>query len=409
MRNRIRTTAAIFALALAGAGCGSDGGDRDVPANSDPTTTTTEAAARADLEQVKARVRRALQDTAAFSAEVTEIYVPPPDSPAGPMERSFSLLATAAGDVRRREAGGGGEAYDAAGGTQRALSPEGHITERRGMAPGPPDLSRPGNVNELSRLLLDLDAAVVSDSTYEGEPAWVVQGRLRAPRSALLAEEVALTVDRAKGMVVRGVGTTNGAITMEVRLRDLVVDPPVEASQFAPPATAGAEVSEDGGFRRLDLEEVVKVAGYQPLVPTQLPEGYQLREVAFAERASRTGSDGHQNPPSRKVVSLAFHRGFDRIVVSMRLRGTRKDAQAWQNPTGYSGDDQGGRPEPERVTMAAGALEGASAEVVSRIPAELGRSQMWALGSDLVVTVWGDLDKAEALVLAESLRRTRPI
>ncbi len=406
MRNR--TTAVIVALALAGVGCGSDSGSNGVPAENDRNTTTTNVAVPADLEQVKARVRRALRDTVAFSAEVTEIHVPPPGSPAGPTERSFSLLATAAGDVRIRLAGGGGEAYDAAGGTQRTLGPDGHLTERRGMAPGPPDLTRPGDVNELSRLLLDLDAAAVSDSTYEGEAAWVIQGRLRAPRSGLLAEEVALTVDRASGMVVRGVGTTNGAITMEVRLSELVVNPQVDTSQFSPPATAGAEVRvEDAGFRRVALEEVVDVAGYQPLVPVQLPDGYHLREVAYAERAAPTGSDAHQNPPSRKVVSLAFRRGFDRIIVSMRLRGTGKDAQAWENPTGYSGDDQGGRPEPEQVTLATGALQGASAELVSRIPEELGRSQMWALGRELVVTVWGDLDKAESMVLAESLQQNR--
>jgi hypothetical protein len=232
----------------------------------------------------------------------------------------------------------------------------------------------------------------------------VVQGRLRAPRVALLAEEVALTVDRASGMVARAVGTTGGAVNGEVRLEGLVVDPPVDRSHFAPPpAAAPRPGSEDLGFRRLPLGEVGAAAGYRPLVPSQLPAGFELREVAFAERAGSTGSDAHPEPAVAKGRLPGLPRGFERIVVTTRLRGAGAGATAWADPTGYSADEELGRPAPEKVNLDGGALAGAPAELATRIPELWGKSQLWALAEELVLTVWGDLGRDQLISLAASM------
>lgn len=66
----------------------------------------------------------------------------------------------------------------------------------------------------------------------------------------------------------------------------------------------------DGGFRRLALNRVAGIVGYSPLLPTRLPDGSTLSEVAVARPPALTGGEG-ANPPSRGVVSLSYRRGLD--------------------------------------------------------------------------------------------------
>ncbi|PLS74813.1 MAG: hypothetical protein CYG61_10905 [Actinobacteria bacterium] len=82
-----------------------------------------------------------------------------------------------------------------------------------------------------------------------------------------------------------------------------------------------------------------------------------------------------------------------------RLRGAGAGATAWADPTGYSADQELGRPAPEKV-----ALAGAPAELATRIPELWGKSQLWALAEELVLTVWGDLGRDQLISLAESMQ-----
>jgi hypothetical protein len=395
---------AVTGLTLAGCGAGSDT-DRTPAAGAGGPAPT---AAAPTLDEVKAGVRRGLVSIDAYSGELVQLHGGPVDGAAA-TERRAVVLATAAGDHRETVPGGFVTAYDARRGIERHLGPPdssaGTGSERRGLSPGPPDMGRgvseQQDVTLLARLLLDLDVATVAQSSFENRPAWLVPAATRNSFDLLAAEEVALTVDRASGMVVRAVGTTKGQFTMEIRLENLVVDPPVDSSMFDLPVPPGASVHvDDVGFRRLPLEEVAGAAGYDPLVPSAVPEGYRLVEVAYAERATGTGSDANPNPPSRQVVSLAFHRGFQRLVVTTRLRG----GHVWADPHGYSTDADANRVPAEPVNLTGGALSGVTAEVVSRIPEAWGRSQLWAMTDRLVVTVGGDVDRDELLAVAESLQ-----
>lgn len=395
---------AVTGLALAGCGSNSETGSAPVAGAGGAVTTV----AAPTLDEVKAKVRQGLVSINAYSGELVQLSGGPVDRTVV-AERRAVVVATAAGDLRETDPGGFVTAYDARRGVERHLEPPGSspdsVSERRGLSPGSPDMA-PGmseqrDVTLLARLLLDLDDATVAHASFDDRPAWVVQAPTRLSFTALFGDEIALTVDRASGIVVRAVGTTKGQLGMEVRLEGQVVDPPVDPSLFDPPVPPGASVRvDDVGFRRLPLEEVADAAGYAPLVPSAVPEGYHLAEVAYAERAAGTGSDGNPNRPSRQVVSLAFHRGFQRLVVTTRLRG----GHAWADPHGYSTDADPERVPAESVNLRSGALSGVTAEVVSRIPEAWGRSQLWAMTDRLVVTVGGDVDRDELVTVAESLR-----
>jgi hypothetical protein len=91
---------------------------------------------------------------------------------------------------------------------------------------------------------------------------------------------------------------------------------------------------------------------------------------------------------------------LDQVIVTTRLAAaspaqTRKPG--WTDPFAVEGI----REDRERVSLSSGALEGASAELVvgpRLIP------HLWALTDELVVTVSGDLTRAELLLFAESPR-----
>jgi hypothetical protein len=160
----------------------------------------------------------------------------------------------------------------------------------------------------------------------------------------------------------------------------------------------------DDGFRRVELGEAASIVGYAPLVPASVPDGYELAEVAVARDAAPTGAEA-ANPRSRMVVSLSYRRGLDQFLVTTRLTRVPAEgepelplARLWGDPlaTGEGFVDEG-----ERLTIRRGALEGEAELVLS----PRGIPHLWALTDDLVVTVAGDLSRAELIQVTESLTR----
>jgi hypothetical protein len=134
---------------------------------------------------------------------------------------------------------------------------------------------------------------------------------------------------------------------------------------------------------------------YRPLVPAWTPDGYKLAEVAVAREAGPTGKEAG-NPPSRMVVSLSYRRGIDQFLVTTRLASG--PAERWSDPLATG---EGFVDESESVAVRDGALAGETAELVV-VPR--GIPHLWALTDRLVVTVGGDLSRAELVRVAESLR-----
>jgi hypothetical protein len=113
-----------------------------------------------------------------------------------------------------------------------------------------------------------------------------------------------------------------------------------------------------------------------------------------ARESAPTGAEGG-NPPSRMVVSLAYRRGLDEFLVTTRLAGNGD----WSDPlaTGEGFPDR-----PVRIVLHGGALDGAGAELLIR---PRGIPHVWTASDGLVVTVGGDLGRAELVRVAESLER----
>jgi hypothetical protein len=131
------------------------------------------------------------------------------------------------------------------------------------------------------------------------------------------------------------------------------------------------------------------------LVPTSVPDGYRLTEVAVSRKPSFTGTEAG-NPPVGNIVSLSYRRGLDHFIVTTRPIGG--DPSAWGDPlaTGEGYVDQ-----PESVTFSDGALRGRAGELLID---PLAVPHVWAMTDRLVVTVSGDLTRAELLRVAESLQ-----
>jgi hypothetical protein len=106
------------------------------------------------------------------------------------------------------------------------------------------------------------------------------------------------------------------------------------------------------------------------------------------------------------VVSLSYRRGLDQFLVTTRLARVPAEgepelplAQLWGDPLASG---EGIHDEPEQLTIRQGALEGEEAELVL---SSRGIPHVWALTNQLVVTVGGDLSRAELIAVTESLGR----
>jgi len=342
-------------------------------------------------------------------------------------EARSRFVVTDAGDFRNSSISRAEElAYDAETGIERSyfLDPTGPDFggERRGLSSGAPDdgpslwvLQR--ELGSTVRALLAEDAGLsVTETSYDGRPAWALDTDVEPNKIGGGGDHLRVTVDRETGFPVRVVETIAGAPFRELRLEQLVVNTPVDRTEFTIEFPAGVELfRHDAGWRRVPtVGEARGEVGYAPLVPNAdaLPEGFALARVAVVDRAQGTGVEG-LNPPTRKAVSLAFHRGLDRILVTTRLRGGIVDGRepgtapgrcseclgesSWSDPLASG---EGFFDDPDELSVAGGALAGSPAQLLvgpHTVP------HVWALGDDLVVTVSGDATRAELVRILESM------
>ena len=367
----------------------------------------------ASAAEIQAKVAAALSSARSLAGEVVFHGSSYRNAYGWEKPKRWSFAMTARGDLHIKEADGPNDmAYDARKGVERSLNTSESTggetlfaAERSGLAPGPPDqgpsdsfLQR--DYGSMVRALLAADDPRVAETTYEGRAAWrlevVARPNLIVPE--LSGDEFVITVDQETGFPLRVLELKDGEVLDEIRLEELEVDPELPPDEFTIRFPKGSEVARtDNGFRRVSLDEVEGRVGYSPLVPEQVPDGYDIAEVAIAETAMQTGVEGG-NPLSRNVVSLAYRRGLDRFVVATRLRHVPGFQDIWDDPLGTG---EGFRDDPERIRVASGALAGVQAELLI-VPRNT--PHIWAKTDKLVVTIAGDLSRAELVAVAESLR-----
>jgi hypothetical protein len=392
LRWGLRIAAAAAVVAVGVAVFGLPGAERT------PSIASPQVASAAIVRE---RVRASLESLRSMSGVIVA------DGAAQGEARRWRFSLDAAGDFRL-EGPSPGEwiAYDAGSGVarsaQRSASMGGDTlfyAERTGVAPGVPDQGPPtwllpDELGAYVRALLAAGDARVHEVAYAGRPAWRVDVATvpNAVVPALSGDRLEVTVDRETGIPVHVVESKQGAVLRELRIEQLSVDDALP--NFHPSFPPGAEVIQsDDGFRRVALGDVAGAVGYAPLVPARVPDGFRLADVAVAAGAAPTGAGG-ANPPSRNVVSLAYRRGLDRVVVTTRQAGDGR----WTDPLA-SGEGFVDHPEP--LALDTGALAGAVGQVVL---SPHGVPHVWALDDGLVVTVAGDLSRAELVAVAGGLR-----
>lgn len=356
----------------------------------------------ASAQEVTRRAARAVATarTVSGQAEVHEV-----DVQGNASDRRVSFTLDRAGDVRTDDLSDGtSESYRAETGTRRTLRETGGSVvaiEETGLPPGEPDGTGPDSflrrdLAGVVQALVEAEDASVRETTFDERPAWRLVADVTPNLIGPSADGIEVVVDRATAIPVEITEKRAGAVVRRVRVLGLAVDRPVPPGTFElafPPEAAVSHA--DGGFRRTTLEGAAAVVGYRPAVPSALPDGFQVSEVAVATSAPPTGAEG-LNPPSRQVVSISYRRGLEGVIVTTRTTGP--DPFAWSDP--FRGEGQVSR--SEAVTIRGGAFDGALGEVIVDA---LGLPHLWALGPDQVLTLSGDLGRDALVAAAGSMRR----
>jgi hypothetical protein len=328
--------------------------------------------------------------------------------PAQGATQRWQFVLDAAGDVRLEGPSAGDvTTYDASTGVVRSAQHSASLggdtlfyAERDGVAPGPPDQGPPTWIlpdafAAYVRAALAANDPAVHEVTYQGRPAWQLDVATvpNAIAPELSGDQFQITIDRPTGMPVRVAESKQGSVLRELRIEELAVNTALPSNAFRLAFPAGAEVMRsDQGFQTVGLDQVAGIVGYQPLVPSWIPPGYRLAQVDVARESAPTGKEGG-NPPSRMVVSLSYRRGIDQFLVTTRIRGTGTWSDPLASPEGFN--DQ-----PETAIVDSGALSGTEAQLVLSPHTT---PHLWALTNELVVTVSGDLSRAELARIAGSL------
>jgi hypothetical protein len=358
-----------------------------------------------------------LQGELSFTCAVSFGDCAPPEAGGGTTTLRWTVAATAAGDERITGIGSGDDsAYDVTARTAREVVTSGSAKPRANesvnLPAGPPDYTRRSPLNRefgsmVRAFLATTGEGPVEAGAYDGRKVWFVSipvevNKLAGPGNS--GDRIDVVVDQQTGFPMQVTESLATEPLLEARLTKLVIDAPVAASSFALTFPTNVKpFHQDYAFERTTVDQAASIVGYQPLLPTDIPKGFTLAEVTAAAKGSATGNEG-MNPPGAGVVSVAYRRGFDRIVVTTRLRagiarcvGNGSDSSAcWADPVASG---EGIADEPQPFVIARGALSGVRADLVL---SPRGIPHVWTIGDRLVVTIAGDASGAELRRMAES-------
>jgi hypothetical protein len=411
-------TLAVGAVVLVGVGLRAQLTDDDAsPAGPVPETPRV-----VDADEVRGRVTAALSSMRSVSGQVTiecvlgTVSCSPPDD--GRTTRQWSFVTNAAGDERITGIDSHADlAYSVARRTELVVhgtAPE--VVVLTNLPAGSPDFKDESSVLRRDfavavRAFLDTSADVpVSEVTEGDRAAWrlavpvvPVKSGVKESGSGWNADQMEVVVDRENGWPLRITETLAGELLDEIRLSNLVVDGAVDPASFTLEAPSGMRTfPRDARFVGVSLAEVEGVVGYRPVLPepASLPAGYHLADVTASFDAGRPNNQGG-NAPSLRVVSVAYRRGFDTIVVTTRSTGTTKlcpsgDQGCWADPVPRGA----GVYDPYVLfTVGGGALAGADAQLAL---SPRGTPHVWTIDDTLVVTVAGDASGEELRRMIES-------
>ncbi len=297
-------------------------------------------------------------------------------------------------------------AYDATTGrhvevSRRTDDPQNRLTGfvRTGVPAGGPDqlFATPEPLGPMADFVVALARAGdprVTIGTVAGRATWhydgpTVQDRFGGDSSP---NHAVVDVDQTSGVLLELTRRFNEHVVSRFTASDVTTADQIDRTRYQLEAPSGAR-SDSLGFTDTTLDQAATGLPYDLLVPGQVPAGFELESVEVNRTvASPTGAEA-ANPPTKPVVALTWRRGSDVFTVSLRPMG----GQEWDDPLGAEGlvlDRQ-----PVRLELAdRPPLEG---QVAVDPPIE---PHLWGITGDIVVTVSGDLPRADLEKVAGSLR-----
>lgn len=277
----------------------------------------------------------------------------------------------------------------------------------RNLPLGGPDLRPhsqwPGDAlqPQLSRFVAALaatDDGRVEAIMYRDRPAWRFRGRIVPPGNEPDGpDQVEAVVDAETGaphfVELRRGGTLRSRTIITV-FRELGYPQPQR--DYLPEWEFGESATDDARFAETDLDGVAALVGYEPYVPADVPEGYDLDRVLVRPGPNNPDS-ARPEPPGTDVVALTYRNGWFAFTVTTRL--AEPEGVSWTDPYRWTGFE---RYPTQPATVESGALAGALGAIAFTPEAE---PYLWAATDDVLVTVDGALTSAQLQQVAGSLAK----
>jgi hypothetical protein len=243
----------------------------------------------------------------------------------------------------------------------------------------------------------------ITTTAVAGRPAWHYDGPIAQDRLGGdgAPNHVVADVDQANGVLLQLTRRIDDLVVNRFTASDVTVSDKIDRSRYRldpPPGSKTTPVMIR--FLPQSLDEAAAGLPYDLLVPARVPVGFTLDSVNSVavdrEVGAPTGPEG-VNAPSKPVVSMTWRNGGQTFTVTLRPSEGHPD---WNDPLGVEGlvlDAQTVRLPLEGRPP----LEG---EVAVDPPVE---PHLWGVTGDIVVTVSGDLPRAELEQVAGSLQPHR--
>jgi hypothetical protein len=237
----------------------------------------------------------------------------------------------------------------------------------------------------------------VKETSAFGRPAWRYDGPQVADQlGANSPDHVIAEVDQATGVLLSRRETLAGQPTSTLVATSVETSDELDRSRFqleVPPTVE--KRTEPEGFRPVSLDKAPDLAGYEPLVPANVPPGFHLEAVAVDPDVPRTTGAEGMNPPATHIVALRYSNGFYSFTVTQRPKGN--PPYPWADPFGAEGMSY--KEEPVNLALPGRPhLEGSLVVDAPSVP------HLWGITGDLVVTIDGDLGPTELRQVAGSLQ-----
>ena len=249
---------------------------------------------------------------------------------------------------------------------------------------------------------------VVKTATFEGRPAWSAT----FPQSGSFGfiDGATVVVDQETGLVLQLKTTgdpdkdpslnSGGPPPSVTTLSQIRVDPRVDGDTFSVTAPQEIQLTVARGDYYCTLDQAAARVGYAPFLPSFVPEGFTLADVATDPRefGPESPSDAAPGGGAHHELFLSFRHGFDAfsIKIAPLTAAEKRDAQdryayLKQSPAYRSDVLRGGR----------------FAEQTAQTWFDLNGANLLVLGDGYGALISGSLTRQELLDVAGSLQQTQ--